>query len=86
METPEKRRTLNVDSNLPPLVADYNSRPARPEGAAIEGREALNLGRSTCVCRILDSAVLVVEASEDRSRCNGAEPLNDAMERRVLVQ
>jgi hypothetical protein len=41
---------------------------------------------NTCVYRILDSAILMVEAAEDRSRCHDAEPLNDAMERRVLGQ
>ena len=29
---------------------------------------------------------MMAKAAEDRSRCNGAEALNDAMERRVLGQ
>jgi putative spermidine/putrescine transport system ATP-binding protein len=39
-----------------------------------------------CVYRILDSTILMVKAAEDRSRCNGAKPLNDAMDRCVLGQ
>jgi len=38
------------------------------------------------VYRILDSAILVVKTAKDRSRCNGAEPLDNATERRVLAQ
>jgi transposase len=39
-----------------------------------------------CVYRKLDSAILVVKAAEDRLRCDGAEALNRAMKRGVLVQ
>jgi hypothetical protein len=38
------------------------------------------------VYRKLDSAILVVKAAEDRLGCDGAETLNRAMERGVLVQ
>ena len=34
----------------------------------------------------LDSAILVMKSAEDRLRCDGAEALNGAMERGVLVQ
>ena len=43
-------------------------------------------GEVGCVYRKLDSAIVVVKAAEDRLRCNGAETLNRAMERGVLVQ
>ena len=36
--------------------------------------------------RKLDSAILVVQAAEDGLRCDGAETLNRAMKRGVLVQ
>jgi hypothetical protein len=39
-----------------------------------------------CVYRILDSAILMEKAAEDRSRCNGAKPLNDAIKRCLLGQ
>src|SRR5262249_40432659 len=39
-----------------------------------------------CVYRILDSTILMVKAAEDRSRCNGAEALNDATKRCILGQ
>lgn len=39
-----------------------------------------------CVYRNSDSAILMMKAAEDRSRCNGAKLLNDARERRVLGQ
>jgi len=41
---------------------------------------------ATCVCRKSDSAILMVKAAKDRSRDDGAEELNRAMERGVLVQ
>jgi hypothetical protein len=47
---------------------------------------AVTLYASSCVYRLLDSAILTVKAAEDRLRCNGAKVLNDAMERRVLGQ
>ena len=34
----------------------------------------------------LDSAILVMKAAENRSRCDGAEPLNRPMNRSVLAQ
>ena len=40
----------------------------------------------TCACRKLDSAILVMKAAENRSRCDGAEPLNRPMNGSVLVQ
>ena len=39
-----------------------------------------------CVCRKLDSAILVMKAAENRSRCDGAEPLNRRMNGSVLAQ
>ena len=43
----------------------------------------LSMGR---VCRKLDSAILVMKAAENRSRCDGAEPLNRPMNGSVLAQ
>src|ERR1019366_7439241 len=40
----------------------------------------------TCVYRKLDSAILVVKATENWVGRDGTEALNRAMERRVLVQ
>jgi transposase-like protein len=40
----------------------------------------------TGVYRKLDSAIMVVKAAEDRLRCDGADALNRAMKRGVLVQ
>jgi hypothetical protein len=40
----------------------------------------------SCVYRKLDSAIMVVKAAEDRLRCDGADALNRAMKRGVLVQ
>src|SRR5665811_1337204 len=40
----------------------------------------------TCVYQKLDSAIMVVKAAEDRLRCDGADALNRAMKRGVLVQ
>ena len=40
----------------------------------------------TCVYRKLDSAIFVVKATENWVGRDGAEMLNRAMERRVLVQ
>jgi len=34
----------------------------------------------------LDSAILVMKAAENRSRCDGAEPLNRPMNGSVLAQ
>jgi hypothetical protein len=34
----------------------------------------------------LDSAILVMKAAKNRSRCDGAEPLNRPMDRGVLAQ
>src|SRR6478672_8377129 len=39
-----------------------------------------------CACRNLDSAILVMKAAENRSRCDGAEPLNRPMNGSVLAQ
>ena len=39
-----------------------------------------------CVYRKLDSAILVMKSAEDRLGCDGAEALNGAMERGVLVR
>jgi glucokinase len=39
-----------------------------------------------CAYRKLDSAVLMVKATEKRSRCDGADLLDDALERSVLGQ
>ena len=47
------------------------------------------IGRSEfyrCVYRKLDSAIMVVKAAEDRLRRDGADALNRAMKRGVLVQ
>ena len=41
---------------------------------------------ATCVYRKLGSAIMVVKAAEDRLRCDGADALNRAMKRGVLVQ
>jgi len=42
---------------------------------------------SNAVCaENLDSAILVMKAPENRSRCDGAEPLNRPMDGGVLVQ
>jgi hypothetical protein len=39
-----------------------------------------------CVYRKLNSGILVVKTAEERYGCDGAEPLNCAMERGILVQ
>jgi hypothetical protein len=39
-----------------------------------------------CVCRKLDSAILVMKTPEHGSGCDGAGPLNGAMNRTILVQ
>jgi hypothetical protein len=39
-----------------------------------------------CVCRKLDSAILVMKSAEHRLWCNDAEALNRPMERGILVQ
>jgi len=43
-------------------------------------------GNGACVYRKLDSAILVVKATENWICRDGTEALNRAMERRVLVQ
>ena len=39
-----------------------------------------------CVCRKLDSAILVMKLSEDRVGCDGADALDRPMDRTVMAQ
>ena len=55
------------------------------ELTVIIGIRGQSLAQVVCA-EYLDSAVLMVKAAEDRSRCHNAQSLNDAMERRVLGQ
>src|SRR5674476_733452 len=56
------------------------------DGRRAAERTAKQAVMATCVYRKLDSAIMVVKAAEDRLRCDGADALNRAMKRGVLVQ
>src|SRR5674476_298326 len=56
------------------------------DGRRAAERTAKQAVLAQCVYRKLDSAIMVVKAAEDRLRCDGADALNRAMERGVLVQ
>jgi hypothetical protein len=62
----------------------------RDEAAAAVPRIKERLSKmgvtTLCVYRKLNSAIMVVKAAEDRLRCDGADALNCAMKRGVLVQ
>jgi len=77
------------------LLAESDAAPAQDSAAdkAVFGKcqacHAVGTGAKNklgCVCRKSDSAILMVKAAKDRSRDDGAEELNRAMERGVLVQ
>src|SRR5674476_1432797 len=56
------------------------------DGRRAAERTAKQAVLATCVYRKLDSAIMVVKTAEDRLRCDGADALNRAMKRGVLVQ
>ena len=53
---------------------------------AIHSAVGFRVTPNDCVYRKLDSAIVVVKAAEDGLRCDGADALNRAMERGVLIQ
>jgi hypothetical protein len=39
-----------------------------------------------CVCRKLDSAMVVMKAAENRARCDGTNALNRPMDKGIMIQ
>jgi hypothetical protein len=69
-----------------PLAFDPSGHGLRRHGSRTWVRRRAAAVLIRCVCRKLDSAILMVKAAKDRFRDDGAEALNRAMERGVLVQ
>jgi hypothetical protein len=55
-----------------------------PSLTLIEGHKALE--QKTCVCRKLDSAILVMKPAENGSGCNGADALDRPMDGSIKAQ
>ena len=67
------------------LEQDFNSLDAQYDASQAYIRSQAHAGWSVCA-ENLDSAILVMKAAENRSRRDGAEPLNRPMDGGVLVQ
>jgi hypothetical protein len=82
----ERTAGLLPEPDLPFELLDQSTHRGLDVQGCTGARFALSSSQPPCAYRILDSAILMVKAAEDRSRCNGAKPLNDAIKRCVLGQ
>src|SRR5207248_1627306 len=77
----------SIGGNLDTVASKITVRPSQKGRTQFsKGASQVGKGQYRCACRKSDSAILVVQAAEDRLRCDDAEVLNRPMKWGILVQ